>query len=296
MTDTETTVRTRSGIAIDLNPEAPIPYFSEAERAMLEVDIFDALAVLPRYAGHTLVPWTVAQHSLAVGLLLARQGRGPADVVRGLLHDAHEGLCLGDIPSPAGRALGDRGHRELRYVKERLDQVVGSIFGCNFMLGPTTLRPHELADRAILDAEQALLRHEACAPAEVDPLALGAVASVALVDGSPRRLLQSAVGAILGAGDPTEAFWAFLECFHALGQFPLAELRARCLATGCESAGVERARMRRDVDRRGWHATDGDTAHAPPFGTIRVCRVCGCLVAGGPTACARCVRDEEDGR
>ena len=32
----------------------------------------------------------------------------------------------------------------------------------------------------------------------------------------------------------------------------------------------------------------GDTAFAPPFGTIRQCRVCGCLVAGGPTSCARC--------
>lgn len=41
-----------------------------------------------------------------------------------------------------------------------------------------------------------------------------------------------------------------------------------------------------------WHAV-GDGAFARPFGTIRVCRGCGCLVAGGPTACARCVRDEE---
>jgi hypothetical protein len=32
----------------------------------------------------------------------------------------------------------------------------------------------------------------------------------------------------------------------------------------------------------------GDTAFMPPFGTIRKCRVCGCLVAGGPTACVRC--------
>lgn len=37
-----------------------------------------------------------------------------------------------------------------------------------------------------------------------------------------------------------------------------------------------------------WRPTGADTAFAPPFGTIRQCRVCGCLVAGGPTACARC--------
>lgn len=45
-----------------------------------------------------------------------------------------------------------------------------------------------------------------------------------------------------------------------------------------------------DVHEHGWQwrPTDADTAFAPPFGAIRQCRVCGCLVAGGPTVCARC--------
>lgn len=45
-----------------------------------------------------------------------------------------------------------------------------------------------------------------------------------------------------------------------------------------------------DVHERGWQwrPTGDDTAFAPPFGTVRICRVCGCLVAGGPTACVRC--------
>lgn len=45
-----------------------------------------------------------------------------------------------------------------------------------------------------------------------------------------------------------------------------------------------------EVHDRGWQwrPVDKDTAFAPPFGTIQKCRVCGCLVAGGPTACARC--------
>lgn len=38
----------------------------------------------------------------------------------------------------------------------------------------------------------------------------------------------------------------------------------------------------------GWRRIDEDTAFAPPFGTIRKCVSCGSLVAGGPTACARC--------
>lgn len=37
-----------------------------------------------------------------------------------------------------------------------------------------------------------------------------------------------------------------------------------------------------------WHRIDEDTAFAPPFGTIRQCRVCNCLVTGGPTVCVRC--------
>lgn len=37
-----------------------------------------------------------------------------------------------------------------------------------------------------------------------------------------------------------------------------------------------------------WRPTSGDSAFAPPFGTIRMCRGCGCLVAGGPTVCQRC--------
>lgn len=62
--------------------------------------------------------------------------------------------------------------------------------------------------------------------------------------------------------------------------------RAEILAT---MAGVVPV----DVHERGWQwrPTATDTAFAPPFGTIRRCRVCGCLVAGGPTACARCAEE-----
>ena len=42
-----------------------------------------------------------------------------------------------------------------------------------------------------------------------------------------------------------------------------------------------------------WRRVSDDTAFAPPFGTIRKCRVCGCLVAGGPTCCVRCVKEED---
>lgn len=46
-----------------------------------------------------------------------------------------------------------------------------------------------------------------------------------------------------------------------------------------------------EVHDRGWQwrPVGEDGAFAPPFGTIRACDQCGCLVAGGPTRCTRCV-------
>lgn len=40
-----------------------------------------------------------------------------------------------------------------------------------------------------------------------------------------------------------------------------------------------------------WRPTARDTAFAPPFGTVRACTSCGCLIAGGPTTCVHCVRE-----
>jgi hypothetical protein len=47
------------------------------------------------------------------------------------------------------------------------------------------------------------------------------------------------------------------------------------------------------VHERGWQyrPINNDTGFAPPFGTIRVCIGCNCLVAGGPVRCVRCARD-----
>lgn len=57
------------------------------------------------------------------------------------------------------------------------------------------------------------------------------------------------------------------------------------LASQVESMAM---RIESLAETTSWRPTGKDTAFAPPFGTIRVCRACGCLVAGGPTACARC--------
>jgi len=52
------------------------------------------------------------------------------------------------------------------------------------------------------------------------------------------------------------------------------------------------AAARVEVAEPDWHAVD-DGAFARPFGTVRKCIDCGCLVAGGPTRCGRCADDVE---
>jgi hypothetical protein len=80
-----------------------------------QVDIHDiamSLARLNRYTGHTLLGWSVAQHSLLV-LRLAEQDANAdglslkSHLARALLlHDAHEAYC-GDVASPIKLALGN---------------------------------------------------------------------------------------------------------------------------------------------------------------------------------------------
>lgn len=177
----------------------------------LRQDIAHALACIPRFAGHTLVPWTVAQHSIAVALYLARSGATRDDVLAGLLHDAHEGLGLGDIPSPAARALGPEGHAMLAAIKEHLDLLVEDVYDGNDGSRPSRMllsrstsagpAPHLAADRAILLAEQALLRHRNSAPTEpVDPEAIGAVLSVAFGTPTTADRFQWCVDALENAG------------------------------------------------------------------------------------------------
>ena len=72
---------------------------------------------------------------------------------------------------------------------------------------------------------------------------------------------------------------------------PIIDRARRVLAAaGPDPSAVEAGIVPVEVHERGWQwrPTGDDTAFAPPFGTIRACRSCGCLVTGGPTACVRC--------
>ena len=70
---------------------------------------------------------------------------------------------------------------------------------------------------------------------------------------------------------------------------PCARTAERINATPPEPAAPERDEVPAEVHERGWQWRPvGDGAFAPPFGTVRACVDCGCLVAGGPTRCGRC--------
>lgn len=63
--------------------------------------IATVLSRLPRFGGHTMTPYSVAQHSIGVWGLVKPELRLPA-----LLHDAHEAYTgFGDVASPMKRAI-----------------------------------------------------------------------------------------------------------------------------------------------------------------------------------------------
>lgn len=91
------------------------------------VDIALSLSRQPRFGGHTVDPWSVAEHSMVVALIARYRsahiyGRVVAGTIQelyGLLHDAHESVT-GDIPStwkvPAMRELQERLDARIYYT------------------------------------------------------------------------------------------------------------------------------------------------------------------------------------
>jgi hypothetical protein len=89
-------------------------------------DIAVSLARLPRFNGHTLDLWSVAQHSTLVLRIAEWMVPHPPAGLRlaALLHDAHEAY-IGDISTPVGELLGS----PLRRLKGRLDTAIRARFG-----------------------------------------------------------------------------------------------------------------------------------------------------------------------
>jgi hypothetical protein len=75
-------------------------------------DIATALAHTNRFLGHTVVPFSVASHSIDVSWRL--RDHGPSLQLAGLLHDASEAY-LGDVPSPLKRRPEYAAYREAEH-------------------------------------------------------------------------------------------------------------------------------------------------------------------------------------
>lgn len=69
-------------------------------------EIAHALALINRFTGHTKRPYSVAEHSLLVWSIAAREGASTAAQLAALLHDAHEAFT-GDVASPVKWAIGE---------------------------------------------------------------------------------------------------------------------------------------------------------------------------------------------
>ncbi len=74
-------------------------------RYTMEVDLAKCLDEIVRCGGHASVRWTVAQHSVAVGLAMLAITRSHSAAAAGLLHDAHEAI-IGDITTPVALEIG----------------------------------------------------------------------------------------------------------------------------------------------------------------------------------------------
>lgn len=108
------------------------------------VDIAWSLAKLNRYNGHTLYPYSVAQHSVIVSWLVPQEFAW-----YGLMHDAPEAY-LGDVIAPIKGAFGD-GYAE---AEDRLYKAICKRFG------RACLRPKQVdeIDKRIRYNEQMVLQ------------------------------------------------------------------------------------------------------------------------------------------
>lgn len=130
-----TTMQTYTGKLVDL------ANFTEEDVRL--PDIAHALALINRFTGHTVFPYTVAQHSVVVSQLV-----DACDAMHALLHDASEAY-LGDISTPLKSLLPD-------YVQleEHVQRTILRKFGLRWPIPPAV----KVADtRALLHEKSKLM-------------------------------------------------------------------------------------------------------------------------------------------
>lgn len=127
------TIRTYSGITFSpLNPRA--------DDIAIE-DIAHSLSLLCRFAGHTSVFYSVAQHCVSISELVT-----PQFALAGLLHDGSEAYIV-DMPSPVKHSEEMSGYRE---IEKYLQGVIYNRYGLS-TIEPTDVKT---MDRLLLRTEQ----------------------------------------------------------------------------------------------------------------------------------------------
>ncbi len=86
-------------------------------------DIAHALSNIPRFGGHTKIPYSVAQHSVMVARFVK-----PEHAIEALLHDASEAYIL-DMPSPIKHKMP-----EYMELESKIMSVIAKKFGFQFPL------------------------------------------------------------------------------------------------------------------------------------------------------------------
>ena len=135
-------------------------------------DIAVALSRLNRYIGHTCgdpsplgAPWggvwSVAQHSLFVGALMAeRMPLDPLAAVYALLHDAHEAY-VGDIASPVKQLMAQLGFDFAQTVEEPIQAAIHAALGLPVEPDARIAAAVKDCDRDAYATETALFRRPA---------------------------------------------------------------------------------------------------------------------------------------
>jgi len=106
------------------------------------IDIAQALSHINRFTGHTIMPYSVAQHSLHASYIVP-----PEFALEALMHDAHEAYT-GDVSAPLKSLLPD-----YRALEKRIESAVRHKFGLPAQMSPEVKR----ADMIMLATERALL-------------------------------------------------------------------------------------------------------------------------------------------
>jgi len=138
------TIRTRSGLYVN-------PLNLQPSDIRLS-DMAYALAHVNRYGGHTIAPYSVAEHSLYVAAQLDRQFHCSELTLLGLLHDAPEAY-LGDIVAPLKRTGAFEEYREAEFTAE---MAIAEAFEC--WGNDTHHRYVKDVDHGILAWEMAMFR------------------------------------------------------------------------------------------------------------------------------------------